>query len=229
MVTSVSFSQSILNYQTGTTIDVQTGASVCADSVVLSGTFTGGGTICGLLYTLNLSAIIEGFYNAATDIMINDTATVYLRNTTSPYAIVESDKAVLNSSGAGTFTFGYAVNGINYYIVVRHRNSIETWSKISHSFSANSLSYNFIPTATQAYGDNMALVDISPLTFALFSGDVNQDGLIDATDNLLIDNDVSLFATGYLTTDVNGDDVTDASDAVIANNNASNFVVAVFP
>ena len=39
------FSQSTLNYQSGTTIDVQSGASVCADSVIINGTFTGGGTI----------------------------------------------------------------------------------------------------------------------------------------------------------------------------------------
>lgn len=47
--------------------------------------------------TLNLTALIEGLYNPGTNTLVSDTATIYLRNTTSPYAIVSSSKAKLKS------------------------------------------------------------------------------------------------------------------------------------
>ena len=53
--------------------------------------------------TLNLTALIEARYNGST--MVPDTVTVELHNATFPYAMVESQKGVLNSAGAGTFYF----------------------------------------------------------------------------------------------------------------------------
>jgi hypothetical protein len=226
---SVTFSQSILNYQAGTTIDVQTGASVCADSVIMNGTFTGGGTICGLLYTLNLTAIIEAFYDPSIDLMVSDTAVVYLRNSLSPYAVVDSNKALLNSSGTGTFSFANAVNGAGYYIVVTHRNSIETWSSTAPVFSGGTLTYDFTSAAAQAYGNNMKLVDISPVTYGIYSGDVNKDGTVDLSDLSLIDNDAYNFVSGYVTADLTGDNFVDLADLSIADNNAFNFVSLVRP
>ncbi len=78
---------------------------------------------------LNLTMLIQGFYNAGANPMTGDTARVYLRNSSSPFAIVDSAKAFVNSCGKGTFNFSNASNGTPYYIEVRHRNSIETWSK----------------------------------------------------------------------------------------------------
>lgn len=40
-------------------------------------------------------------------------------------------------------------------------------------------------------------------------------------------NDAANFATGYINTDVTGDGVTDASDASIVDNNAAGFVSAI--
>ncbi|MBK6507383.1 MAG: hypothetical protein IPG02_17450 [Ignavibacteria bacterium] len=100
--------------------------------------------------TLNLTALIEGLYNPGTNTLVSDTATIYLRNTTSPYAIVSSSKAILNSSGVGAFTFTGVSNGVPYYIVLTHRNAIETWSAAGNSFTANSMDlqlYNIIVTS----------------------------------------------------------------------------------
>ena len=52
---------------------------------------------------------------------------VSLAAATSPYAILYSNKDTINLSGLGVFTFPGAVIGSSYYIVVRHRNSLETW------------------------------------------------------------------------------------------------------
>lgn len=76
---------------------------------------------------------------------------------------------------------------------------------------------------------NEVQVDDSPLRFAIYSSDVNQDGIVDGTDSALIDNDAANFLAGYLSTDINGDNFIDESDASIADNNASNFVSMVRP
>ncbi|MBK7159935.1 MAG: hypothetical protein IPH77_15740 [Ignavibacteria bacterium] len=228
-ISSVAFSQSVLNYQSGTGLEVQTGASVCADNVIMNGTFTGGGTLCGLFSTLNLTAFMEGFYNSASNIMISDTVRVFLRNATFPYAIIDSTKSTLNSSGSGAFTFSYPVNGVNYFIVIKHRNSIETWSKTAQAFTGGSLTYNFSSSNTQAFGNNMKQIDASPVRFGIYSGDINQDGTIDATDVSNADNDAFNSVGGYVNTDVTGDNFVDAADVSIVDNNAFNSVSVISP
>ena len=228
-ISDYGLSQSILNYQTGTAIEVQTGASVCADSVLISGTFTGGGAICGFSYSLNLTAFIEGFYDVSSDLMVSDTVTVTLRDTISPFAVIDTYKSLLSSSGTGTFFFPNAQNGKSYYLQVTHRNSIETWSVITAPFTGGSLTYIFSDAITKAYGNNMKQVDVSPVVFALFGGDVNQDGTIDASDLSEVDNAVMIALSGYVNTDLNGDNFVDASDLSIVENNASNSVSAVTP
>ncbi len=75
----------------------------------------------------------------------------------------------------------------------------------------------------------MIQVDASPLKFAIYGGDVNRDGTVDATDLSLIDNDATAFAGGYIVTDLTGDNFTDGTDYAIADNNAGNFVSVVTP
>lgn len=180
-------------------------------------------------HILSLTAFIEGFYNSASNSMIMDTMTVYLRNITAPYNKVDSSRAVLNSSGVGSFNFSNPVDGINYFIVIKHRNSIETWSNSGNAFSSGLLNYNFSSAANKAFGNNLQQVDATPVVYAIFSGDVNQDGTVDATDLSFIDNDASNFISGYVKTDLTGDDFVDATDAALADNNAANFVSVARP
>ena len=178
---------------------------------------------------LNLTMLIQGFYNSTSNIMVQDTARVYLRTGTAPYAIVDSAKAHLNSTGTGVFSFANAVNGVNYYLQIKHRNSLETWSKTVQTFTGNSLTYNLTSANTQAFGNNMKQVDASPVRFAIYGGDVNQDGTVDATDLSFIDNDAQGFVSGYVVTDLNGDNFVDGTDFAIADNNAANFVSVIRP
>lgn len=173
---------------------------------------------------LSLTGFIEGFYNSTTNSMVADTIRVILRNSAAPYSIVDSAKAVLNSSGTASLNFNTAVNGVNYYVVMKHRNSVETWSKNPAAFSAGTLAYNFSTAATTAYGDNQKSIDASPVRFGIFSGDVNQDGFVNGTDLNSTFNNSSMFASGYLSTDINGDNVTNFADIVIVNNNSIMFV-----
>ena len=130
--------------------------------------------------------------------------------------------------GDVTCSFSTVTNG-DYYIVVKHRNSLETWSKYPVTFNG-SASYSFISSVSQAYGDNQ--IDVAyPYgpRCAIFSGDINQDGGIDASDYLILDADIQGFATGYIVTDLNGDGVADANDFTILDANIQNYVSVAKP
>ncbi|MBK6505978.1 MAG: beta-lactamase family protein [Ignavibacteria bacterium] len=180
---------------------------------------------------LTLSAIIEGFYdNSYEKMRMSDTATVFIRNSFFPYTIVDSSTAILDSSTfSGLFRLQKVTSG-NYYITLKHRNSIETWSKLPVNLTAGSADqYEFVSNQSTAYGNNLALADNSPLRYSIYSGDVNGDAIVDAFDLSEIDNDAFIFAQGYFLTDITGDNLVDASDGSIADNNAANFVSVIRP
>lgn len=179
--------------------------------------------------TLSLTCLIQGFYDSGTDLMVQDTMSVFLRNNSPPYIAIDSSKVLMSSSGTGTFSFPEASGGTPYYIQVKHRNSIETWSSSAQSFTNNWLTYDFAAAASKAYGDNLIQVDTSPVRFAIFSGDANQDGAIDLTDIIKVYNDANLFVVGYVSTDINGDEFVDLSDLTITYNNSKDFVIVISP
>ncbi|MBK9332635.1 MAG: proprotein convertase P-domain-containing protein [Ignavibacteria bacterium] len=179
--------------------------------------------------TLKLTGIIQGLYNSVTNKMLKDTARIFLRESVSPYNFIDTAKAVIDSAGTGSFNFTKVYPGQEFYMVVSHRNSIETWSSGGYEFNSDTLQYNFTLAASQAFGSNQINVDNSPVKFAIYSGDVNQDGTIDLSDVSQIDNDAFNFVSGYLPTDINGDEVIDLADAVFADNNAFNFVSKIAP
>jgi hypothetical protein len=173
---------------------------------------------------LGLGLFIEGFTTGVT--MVSDTVTVEIRNSVSPYALVQSNKTVLSTGGIAyvNFTNGYLT--APYYIVVKHRNSIETWSATAETFSAYYLVYDFRSATSMAYGSNMVLKS----GYAnVYSGDVNQDGLVDSGDLGTVDNDNANYVAGYVSTDCNGDGIVDSSDLGIVDNNNAGYVGAVVP
>ncbi|MDQ3021714.1 MAG: metallophosphoesterase [Bacteroidota bacterium] len=177
---------------------------------------------------LSLTVNIQGFYNSTTNTLTGDTVIAYLRNYNSPYSIIDSSKSYVDFLGRGNFSFTKAANATKYYLVIKHRNSIETWSD-SLKFTANVSNYNFTLSLAQAYGNNMIQIDSTPVRFAIYNGDVNQDGIVDLADLFLIDNDAYNFATGYFPTDLTGDNFVGVDDMAIAENNAYNFVSTVKP
>lgn len=81
--------------------------------------------------------------------------------------------------------------------------------------------------SNNAYGDNQKQVE--PGVWAIYSGDVNQDGIIDFIDQITMDNDVFSYAFGYVVTDLNGDAVVDYLDQIILDNNVSAFIGVASP
>lgn len=172
-------------------------------------------------------AIIEGFYNPATNLMISDTVTVQLRDENAPFAVIDTARGPLSALGKGLFTFNNIGDNQKYYVVVKHRNSIETWSQFSQGpfrVLTSQSNYDFTFSSSSAFGDNVKQVDSTPFEFAIYGGDVNQDDIVDATDLSLITNDAFNFTTGYVVTDLNGDLFVDGTDATIAINNAFDFI-----
>jgi triacylglycerol esterase/lipase EstA (alpha/beta hydrolase family) len=173
---------------------------------------------------LDLTLGIEGMWNGTTQ--IEDTVRVFLRSSSSPFNVVDSAVSRLNADGNDILEFLNASAG-SYYVQVKHRNGLETWSSAPVSFSNGITSLlDFTTAQSIAYGNNLVLKSGK---WCIYSGDVEGDGAIDATDLALIDNDASGFATGYLSTDLDGNEFVDGTDYALADNNASNFVSVIRP
>ncbi len=178
--------------------------------------------------TLFLTSFIEGFYNSITNKMIGDSVAVSLRNTSPPFTIVQTQKDDLDSAGKEYFVHENAAFGSSYYVTVKHRNSIETWSSNPVYFEF-SQTYDFSTASSKAFGNNMKLIDDSPVRYGFYSGDVVSDGAINLTDVIAVYNDANAFATGYINSDVTGDNITNLDDLLITSNNANAFITKITP
>ncbi len=188
--------------------------------------------------TINMSLFLEGLFNGATmnksqnssgnqfSGTVADQVTVELHNSTSPYSLTGSPYTVdVNTDGTATFTIPGTLTG-NYYIVIKHRNSIETWSGMPVSLNGPSASFDYTGAASQAYGNNLKFVSGK---YVIYSGDVSQDGIVNESDAQLIGDEAANFNAGYISSDINGDGMIDAADLIVVDNNASGFAGKVTP
>ncbi len=134
-------------------------------------------TIQNYLIPFNITIGIHGLWNGITQ--VSDTVRLYFKNNIAPYNSVDSYIAIINSSGNTIAGISNTTVG-NYYIQVKHRNTIETWSSAPITFSTGGTStYNFTTLQTQAFGSNQIL---KSGRWCFYSGDVNQDGTIEGPD-----------------------------------------------
>jgi hypothetical protein len=195
--------------------------------------------------TLNLNAFIEGFYSGSstmvsslydqgisTDATATDTITVNLHASSPTVSATPSYsvKVILHNNGTATAIFPGATLGNSYYIALKHRNHMETWSASPVTFSATN-SYDFTSSLSSAYDDgvNAPMKSVSGGKYALYAGDVNQDGTIDLFDLLDTENDASNFTSGYNASDVNGDATSDLFDLILIENNSTLFIFVANP
>jgi hypothetical protein len=155
----------------------------------------------------SFTALIEGLYNGSS--MIPDTVTIEFRNSSYPYSRVDQTKIFLNNIGQGNGKFYNAVNGTPYYLVLKHRNAIETWSASTQTFTNSILNYDFTNASTKAFGNNLKQIGSK---WCLYSGDINQDGIINTLDLNAVYNSNISGVTGYNATDVTGDLFTEIGD-----------------
>ena len=193
---------------------------------------------------LHLKLFIQGYYDGAstmvpvllnqtvsTDNTVTDTILVDLHSAQAPYGLVLSQQAILHTDGNAVCTFNYINSNYyladSYYVAIRHRNGLTTWSANPIAFNSSSALYDFSTSSSQAYGDNM--LEIEPGVWAIFSGELNYDDNIDLLDISIIESDVTNFENGYFATDLNGDGNVDLLDVPFLESNVFNFIYSTQP
>jgi hypothetical protein len=132
----------------------------------------------------------------------------------------------VTTSGNAIVPIPPVYNG-SYYISVHQRNSIETITSSTLNLSASSVNYDFTTSASQTFANNVKQMPDGK--WALYGGDANEDGAIDALDLIGVENDAFYASTGYILTDVNGDGVVDAFDLILVENNAFYAISVITP
>ena len=170
--------------------------------------------------TLNLKLFFNGYYigsgsmNSACG--TSDSILVVLHDTIAPYTILDSTRCHIMVDGTGACIFPNSVISHAFYIAIIFKNAVETWSANPVTLAANT-TYDFSIAATQAYANNMILVDINPDIYAIYQGDINQDGNIDLLDFPPLDFGINHGLFGCYDTDLNGDGNVDLLDLPILN------------
>jgi len=198
--------------------------------------------------TLNLTAMLQEFYNASTGIMnqtkginwitgdlynnfgdtIVDTLRVLIRKT--------NVNDPVNPCTIDTVLFGQSINSTGlitpiaiptslagyHYIVIKHRNSIETWSD-SVDFSTDTVRYDFYNHISQFALDGGMYINNNHAY--IWGGDVNQNGNLESADATLIyvaaNSDDPTVNNGYVICDIDGNGNIDSQDYGLSYNNAN--------
>ena len=214
-----------------------------------SGTYTGSTTNCvtevlNLTITpcnsiVNVKLHLQGYYDASAHamrpVMANqgvgssstdvDTVTVELHDATT-FATVATATATLHTDGTATATYGTAPTG-SFFIVIKHRNSVQTWSSTPQTVGSTALTYDFTTAANKAYGDNM--VEVETGVYAMYTGDIDQDGNVNNVDYSLWETDANNLEFGYFATDLDGDGNVNNVDYSIWESTANALIYSVVP
>jgi hypothetical protein len=199
------------------TVTVIPGKILHLTSVLLEGLYAGGGTMNQAKNNLG-NPEFSGF---ADEIIVE-------LHDASDYSAAPAFSAtvLLGTSGNATVAcIPLSVSG-DYYITIKHRNSIETTTAIPVSFTGQAITQSFGAPA-DVYGGNLQLMVDNYYT--IFAGDVNQDGTVDTGDMTFVDNDNRHYNTGYIASDINGDGLSDQDDLTIVDNNSSVYISRVLP
>ena len=74
-----------------------------------------------------------------------DTIVIELHQAASPYGLVATRTGLINTNGTITVSFPAAQVGNSYYLVLKGRNIIETWSKSPVLFISGNMTFDFTP------------------------------------------------------------------------------------
>ena len=198
-------------------------------------------TNCNPTITLNMKLFLQGYYtgvNTMQSVLNNhavplslvteaDSITVELHHPTT-YALIDTKKTVLQTNGLASATFTQSAGP--YYIAVKHRNTLQTWTADAVDCTTDTPIYDFTNDAAKAYGDNQ--VQLDPGVWAFMTGDLNQDEYIDGNDFPVYDGESAsggLYDGTYTTTDMNGDGFVDGNDFPVFDVNSSNGGVSIHP
>lgn len=152
---------------------------------------------------------------------IVDWILVELRDKTDPSIVIATKSALLQSDGDivdldGTSPLAlFCIDADSYHVAIRHRNHLGIMTMNAIPLSGNSTPLDFTGTAIPLFGTPV-LKDFNGVK-ALWMGDTDQSGTVDAADRSATWNDRNLG--GYLSSDVNLDGQADAADRSATWNN----------
>ena len=156
-----------------------------------------------------------------------DTITIELRK---PNGVFQASlKVLVDVNGYGSANFPPLPSNSSFYIIIKHRNSIETWSTAPIVFPPwnGPVTYDFTTVVTQAFGNNLKWMGNAA---CIYSGDFNQDDNIDLLDYLIWDNQSLNSPFGYyLLCDLTGDLIVDVNDYLFWSTNYTAFIYAHYP
>lgn len=188
----------------------------------LEGTYTANGIMKTTLYDLGLSSNVNA----------SDTISIQLWNPSdlNGSSAEHSSSVVLSKTGTANAYFPSYIVGNPYYLVIKNRNHVETWSASPLTFT-DTTKYDFSTAAAKAFSDgvNSPMKRMADGKYAIYSGDTNQDGAIDISDMQITINDASNFLFGYYNSDCSGDGGSDISDMQIIENNSYQFIFKARP
>ena len=140
---------------------------------------------------------------------------------------VDSAFGIVQTDGRLTVIFeDSTLDGNSYFLKLNHRNTLETWSSLPVSMN-DPVEYDFTDAASKAFGNNLR--DLGNGKFAVWSGDVNQDGFVESADFSTIENDSQLFLFGYYVSDLTGDGIVESADYSLIENNSQLFLISSTP
>ena len=178
---------------------------------------------------LHVKTFLQAYYSSINHTMnVTDSITVELHEDvpTNAYPLIESYKNILSQNGIINCIYSNNVFAKSCYIVLKHRNSLQTWSETPVLIQTNT-SYDFSTAANKAYGSNQ--VEVETGIWAIYSGDINQDDIVDNSDFSLWETDANNFSSGYFVSDLDGNGSVDNADFSIWEANANAFVSVVKP
>lgn len=159
---------------------------------------------------VKISFIPSGLYNTISNSLnIRDTFSIALKSISAPFNTIDSGRFVLDSNTFSSNIEFFKTPSATYYIVIYHRNSLQTWSRTGgESIGLGAiLNYDFTDGQNKTFGNNSIFINSKWCTV---SGDMDQDGYINGNDFTVFSQEYGL--SGYLTADLNGDGIVNGND-----------------
>ncbi len=191
---------------------------------------------------LVVKTFIEGLYDVSTAKMNKvqdengdhygadtaDVISICLAQAISPYQFTDTLYSAINTAGIVVASIPTTVTD-SVYLVIRHRNSLETWSAIPVIFNSDSIYYDFTNAIGKSYGATTKLV--APNVYAIYSGDIIQDGIVNIFDLSSVFDCINdpLGGSGYILNDLNADTVANIFDLSIVFDNLNSGAATLNP
>ena len=188
-------------------------------------------------YALPIKVMLQGYYigngfmsavlanqGVGADPMLTDSIDIELHSKQAPYQWIETSRVPLMTDGSAVGQFSSPID--DYFIAIKHRSTIETWSAEPVTIGT-SIPYDFSISRNNSYGNNVTEVEND--IWAFYTGELNNDNNIDLIDLAFLETDISTFSFGYKNSDINGDGNVDLLDSPMIEDNVSNFIFSMHP